>query len=617
MIFLNNWVQTELAKALGWTLLHTLWEGAVAAAALAIVLGLARSSRVRYGAACAAMLGLLAGFGVTFYRVMPRDTGAAAAAVRSLAAAVTPSPDDAPVSNIGTRWDLSDLLPWLAPAWIAGVLLFQLRCLASWMAAGRLRRVGICGAPAGWTEKLESLRARLRMTRPVTLMESCLAEVPVVIGHLRPIILMPVGLLAGLPAGQIESILLHELAHIRRADYLVNLVQSLVEGLLFYHPAVWWISRVIRMERENCCDDLVVATNVDAHEYATALAALAEQRWSMRDAALAATGGHLVKRIRRLLARGEGPRPAMAPALSAGVLIATCAVALAAWQTPAQNGPAIVPVIPVAQAPVLSQQDDGKEALERLPDVARKIERVQRLLPRAEEKSTADRLESLREAIQKLEAGRRPPTMMLAQNERGPLADPTLTPYWRWLNEEVVYIITKQERAAFLRLTTDDERNMFIKQFWARRDPAYPAAAPGEYPVIPKGNPENDFKKEHYRRIAYVNERFGTKIAGWKTDRGRIYIQYGPPDEIESHPSGGKYTRPPDEGGGETSTYPFEQWMYRYIEGMGKNIIMEFVDKDGTGDYRMTMDPNEKDALLFVPKAGITMFRNLGGNLIL
>ncbi len=177
----------------------------------------------------------------------------------------------------------------------------------------------------------------MQMTRPVTLLESCLAEVPVVIGHLRPVILIPVGLLNGLPVGQIEAILLHELAHIRRADYLVNLMQTLMEGLLFYHPAAWWISSVIRAERENCCDDLVVATSGDAHEYATALAALAENRVNMREAAMAATGGNLVKRIRRLLAQPEGPRAMVAPMLSAGILIVTCTVALAAWESPQQK----------------------------------------------------------------------------------------------------------------------------------------------------------------------------------------------------------------------------------------------------------------------------------------
>ncbi len=580
MTMLDVWVQGSTAKALGWTLVHSLWEGAAVAVALAVVLGMARTSRVRYWAACFAMLALLAGFGATFYRLMPHDSGIAAKAPVPAVAAL--SSDNGPFGITGAPWEFSDVLPWLAPVWMAGVLLFQVRCLASWVAAGRLRRVGVCGAPKVWIERLDGLCARMRMTRPVLLLESCVLEVPVVIGHLRPVILMPVGLLAGLPVAQIESILLHELAHIRRADYLVNLLQTVVEGLLFYHPAVWWISGVMRAERENCCDDVAVRASGDAHEYATALAALAENRWAISPAAVAATGGNLVKRIRRVLAQPEGPRAAMAPALSAGVLIVTCAVALAAWQTPKQSGPAIAPVIPVAGAPAVAPAP--VVAPSRAPD----------------SKRLAEALEQLRQAIQKLEAEKHGHSMILAQNDRGAVADPALAPYRKWLNEEVVYIITQAERAAFLTLRTDDERNMFIRQFWARRDPAYPkTASPEEYPVIAKGNPENDFKKEHYRRIKYANDRFSTKIPGWKTDRGRIYIEYGPPDEIESHPSGGKYTRPAEEGGGAVDTFPFEQWRYRLIQGIGKNVIIEFVDTTRTGDYRMTRDPNEKEAAFF------------------
>ena len=173
------------------------------------------------------------------------------------------------------------------------------------------------------------------------------------------------------------------------------------------------------------------------------------------------------------------------------------------------------------------------------------------------------------------------------------------TPYRKWLNEDVAYIITDEERAAFKRLQTDDERENFIENFWLRRDPTPDTV-------------ENEFKEEHYRRIAYANENFASGIPGWKTDRGRIYITYGPPDEKESHPSGGSYERPPEEGGGTTSTFPFEQWRYRYIEGIGTNIIIEFVDPTMSGEYHMTMDPSEKDALLYVPGAGLTMMEQLG-----
>lgn len=172
-------------------------------------------------------------------------------------------------------------------------------------------------------------------------------------------------------------------------------------------------------------------------------------------------------------------------------------------------------------------------------------------------------------------------------------------PYKQWLGVDVTYIITDEERTAFKRLNTDEEKQQFIEQFWLRRDPT-------------PDTEENEFKEEHYRRIAYANERFASGIPGWKTDRGRIYITFGPADEVESHPSGGTYERPMEEGGGTTSTYPFEKWRYRYIEGIGSDINIEFVDPTMTGEYRMTMDPSEKDALLYVPNAGLTMMEQMG-----
>jgi GWxTD domain-containing protein len=173
------------------------------------------------------------------------------------------------------------------------------------------------------------------------------------------------------------------------------------------------------------------------------------------------------------------------------------------------------------------------------------------------------------------------------------------TPYKKWLNEDVGYIITDEERKAFSRLSTDEERQQFVEQFWLRRDPT-------------PDTEENEFKEEHYRRIAYANEHYASGIPGWKTDRGRIYIMYGPADEVESHPSGGTYERPIEEGGGTTSTYPFEKWRYRYIEGIGNDVNIEFVDTTMTGEYRMSLDPSEKDALLYVPGAGLTMYEQMG-----
>jgi len=173
------------------------------------------------------------------------------------------------------------------------------------------------------------------------------------------------------------------------------------------------------------------------------------------------------------------------------------------------------------------------------------------------------------------------------------------TPYRKWLNEDVAYIITDEERKAFKRLSTDDERENFIEAFWLRRDPT-------------PDTEENEYKEEHYRRIAYANERFASGIPGWKTDRGRIYIVYGPPDEIEDHSSGGTYERPFEEGGGTTSTFPFVDWTYRYIEGVGSNIKIEFVDQTMSGEFHMTMNPSEKDALMYVPGAGLTLSEQMG-----
>lgn len=171
----------------------------------------------------------------------------------------------------------------------------------------------------------------------------------------------------------------------------------------------------------------------------------------------------------------------------------------------------------------------------------------------------------------------------------------------KWIRQDVLYIITEEEKRAFKSLTTDEERYQFIEQFWLRRDPSPDTV-------------ENESRDEHYRRIAYANEHFSSGIPGWLADRGRIYITFGPPDEIESHPGGGSYGRPLEEGGGTTSTYPFEIWRYRYLEGpdLGNEVLIEFVDPTMTGEFRMTMDPTEKDALLHVPNAGLTTMESMG-----
>src|SRR6266536_2726148 len=171
--------------------------------------------------------------------------------------------------------------------------------------------------------------------------------------------------------------------------------------------------------------------------------------------------------------------------------------------------------------------------------------------------------------------------------------------YKDWLDKDVAYIITDEERKAFKKLETDDERERFIEEFWRRRDPD-------------PDTDENEFREEYYERIAYANEHYASGIPGWKTDRGRIYITWGKPDEVESHPSGGNYNRESYEGGGSTSTYPFERWFYRYLPGVGSGIEIEFVDPTGSGEYRIARNPDEKDALIHVPGAGMTLAEEMG-----
>jgi GWxTD domain-containing protein len=491
-----SWVQAPVAKALGLTLAHFVWEGAAIGLALAAVLRRAgRRAAIRYALACSAMAAMVVSFGLTLAHFRPAALAGPAVALRGLSAAgglgAGPTVPAEPAAG------LAEQLVWVVPFWAAGVLIFYLHGLGGWIVARRLRRTGVTPAPDDWQARLGRLRQRLRVSRPVALMESCLAEAPVVIGFLRPVILLPIGLLTGLGAQQVEAILIHELAHVRRCDYLVSLLQKFVEGLLFYHPAVWWVSGLIREERENCCDDVVVRVLGDAHGYAATLATLEEIRWSAREPALAATGGNLMRRVRRLLNQPEGPRPSAVPVFSAAILLAAAAALLGAWQTAPQ------------------QQAAPKQLTEK----------------------------------QKRE--------ILLREAEGP--------YLKWLREDVVYIITDEERTAYQRLQSDEERDKFIEQFWLRRDPT-PATV------------ENEFKEEHYRRIAYSNQHFAAAVPGWKTDQGRIHIIYGPPDEKEAHPA-----------------ERYEEWLYRYIEGVGENVIVRFVKGPEDGAiYRMAADPKVK-----------------------
>jgi uncharacterized protein (TIGR03435 family) len=295
---------------LGWTLVHFLWQGALLAALYAAVRSLVSRTEGRYALACVALAAMMAAPVVTWCVLGPSD-GVAAPAPNVTARV----PSDVPSSPIALPPAVRTTVPgapytpwmrWAVAIWLVGASGLSVRLLGGWAMAERLRWTMTRSAPLEWCDAVRRLSGRLGVARAVSLRVSAMVQSPVVIGAWRPLVLVPVGMLTGMPAAQVEALLLHELAHIRRHDYLVNLLQSVAEALLFYHPAVWWVSAHIRAEREQCCDDAAVAVSGDVLEYVNALAELVAVR-PARLAAVAANGGSVADRIARLL--GEA-RPA-------------------------------------------------------------------------------------------------------------------------------------------------------------------------------------------------------------------------------------------------------------------------------------------------------------------
>jgi beta-lactamase regulating signal transducer with metallopeptidase domain len=324
-------LEKPIFQALGWTLIHFIWQGALIGIlffSFSFMLR-RRSANTRYAAACLAMLLMLIAPAATLLtiRAAAEDSPATAAATEWTTLEIEPvavrftSPSTASVESNETapvqsttpealvkriRDDLPRFIPLLLALWFGGVLFLSLRFAGALVVVHRLKRVGSGPGVLAWQERLSLLCQRLRVSRPVRLCESTLVEVPTVVGWLRPVILLPATALTGLSAEQLEALLAHELAHIRRFDYLVNLMQTTIETLFFYHPAVWWVSSQVRQEREHCCDDLAVAVCGNVLTYARALTALEDLRGSRSQLALAATGGSLLVRIQRLL-RGRSP----------------------------------------------------------------------------------------------------------------------------------------------------------------------------------------------------------------------------------------------------------------------------------------------------------------------
>jgi beta-lactamase regulating signal transducer with metallopeptidase domain len=320
---------------LGWALLHFVWQGALVALALAAVLPLLRSAGARYRAACLA-LALMAALPLfTFSGI---HTSPASEQITATQEPVFPAAERGPAPvldepSFGSEQALRALphrmLPWLVALWSLGASLLLLRLLAAWAYTGRLKSHRVAPVPGELQHRFEALLRHLRITRPVRLLQSSRVAGPIVVGYLRPVVLLPVSVLAGLAPWQVELILRHELAHVRRHDALVNALQVVVEAVLFYHPAVWWVSGRIRVYREECCDDAVVGLEGGAAQrYARALLALEGLRGGGGVLTLGVTGGSLVERIERLLTPEQPGARWASPAVAAALIMGLFGLAL-------------------------------------------------------------------------------------------------------------------------------------------------------------------------------------------------------------------------------------------------------------------------------------------------
>ena len=325
--------QEPLTIALGWALVHFLWQGALIAMLLAVANAAFHKAgaSVRYCLACGAMAMMLLSVTGTFCRLWfdlaAEPSPSAAGMAWTSGTGIAGSLAGAGGGTMQLQTQFAACLPWLDCLWLTGVLVLSTRSICGWFAAQRLKTLDTAAVDSIWEQRIRRLAQALKVSRPVRISKSVLARVPAVVGWFRPVILVPAGAFAGVDPQQLEALLAHELAHVRRHDYLVNLIQTATETLLFYHPAVWWVGRKIRIERENCCDDLAVSACGDVLTYARALTRLEELRAGESRYAMAAGGGVLLARIRRLL--GEKPeqhaRTWMAGALAALTLCAVWA----------------------------------------------------------------------------------------------------------------------------------------------------------------------------------------------------------------------------------------------------------------------------------------------------
>jgi GWxTD domain-containing protein len=420
---------------------------------------------------------------------------------------------------------------------------------------------------------------------PIRILSSSATLEPGVFGIVRPALLLPANISGTLSSRQLKAVIAHEMFHVRRRDNLASAMHTVVEALFWFHPLVWWLGKRLIDERERACDEAVLQSGHDPADYAEGILRVCRSN-VMTPACLAGvSGSDLKKRIevimenrgthklnsgKKLMLGFAGAGALIAP-LFAGMMTAAEApvVAVREMQSPVVESTttAASPVLSLAKAAVPSPTTE-------LPPTA-----IVQLEAKTVEVQTITLPVITRAAgtgqviLQGVTAASQSPVQPTGQAGNG---------LRNWV-DDVSIIISDAERTAFQQLSSDEQRQKFIMSFWLVRDPT-------------PGTPVNEFKDEYDRRVAYANEHFTTKSGtpGAQTDRGKMYILNGPPDEIESHPSGGTYYRPAEQGGGVTNTYPFETWRYRHIGGNVNNVIYEFVDKQMDGTYPLQYDPSAK-----------------------
>jgi len=400
--------------------------------------------------------------------------------------------------------------------------------------------------------------------------ESSLISVPVTVGQIAPTILLPTGWREW-DSAKLQAVLSHEDAHIRRADWAIGVMARINCCVFWFHPLAWWLKRELALLAEYACDDSVMAQMGDRRQYARALLEIAcamksAQGRFMRNAVSMAKGTNVEKRMQQIL--DDTRTIPVAFSRRGWVTLLVCSLPVGYFASVVQLAPAQTRT--VISVPDRAATDQPVQVAQARPAAPQQI--LAQAAPAPEANPTQKRPD---EVVFIISDEERIAFKSLTSDEerRKFIAEARLrqileTPYQKWLNEEVVYLISEDERRAFMRFTTDDERQQFIEQFWLRRDPT-------------PGTPENEFKEEHYRRIAWANDNFSAAIPGWQTDRGLIYIKYGPPGAVKSVAA--------------TPTYPIENWYYRYVEALGTPGEFQFVDPTMTGRYHLTKDPTEKN----------------------